>query len=410
VHTADLGPGPVVEPDGPAAPSLILLAFASSLSPFGMSVIFPVLPEIAASFNVSTADAQFLIAVYLFGLAVGQPVAGIAADRFGRRVVMLSGFVLFTLSSVACRFMPDFAMLVALRFVQALGVSVGTIVSRAVISDSFDALAAARALSWIGAAMGVAPMLGPVIGGGLAAWADPLAVFAVSAGLGFGLTGALFIWLREPNRAAPITGDQPGLWPGVLLQLVRSPAFMGHTLLFAFTQGSFFAFLAVGAAVFDQHLQIGPQTFGVIWGGMSMIYVVGAIISARLARRAGTDGALRTSTRLSAAAGGLLLLATVFTGVTLPGLLLPIAILMIAAGIQTPLSMAGVLNSTPALSGTAAGLSSSMALGLGGAFSIVSGQLYAGSFIPVAMLMASAATMTLLAHRIAQQPARLPLR
>ncbi len=385
------------------APLLVLLSLASSLSPFGMSVIFPVLAGIAARFDVNAASAQFLIAIYLFGLAVGQPIAGVAADRFGRRAVMLGGFILFTLSSAACLLTSGFASLVALRFAQALGVSVGTIVSRAVISDSCDALGSARALSWIGAGMGVAPMVGPMVGGSLGAWISPLAVFGASASLGLVLTGALFMWLREPRRSGHVGAADAQPWLLVILQLLRSRSFIGHTLLYACTQGSFFAFLAVGATVFDAHLQIGPQRFGMIWGGMSMIYVAGAVMAARFTTVIGPDRIMRASTLVSAAAGCLLVLAVMFSGVTLPGLLVPIAILMIAAGIQTPLSMAGVVNCTPSVSGTAAGLSSSLALGLSGAFSIVSGQFYDGSFTPIAFVMASAAAMTVVACRMAQR-------
>ncbi|MFZ1623573.1 MAG: MFS transporter, partial [Gammaproteobacteria bacterium] len=84
------------------APSLWLLSLASSLSPFGMIVVVPALAMFAERYGVSQGNAQFLIATYLFGLGVGQPLAGSLSDRFGRRPVILIGFVLFTLASIAC--------------------------------------------------------------------------------------------------------------------------------------------------------------------------------------------------------------------------------------------------------------------------------------------------------------------
>ncbi|MCK6370324.1 MAG: MFS transporter [Gammaproteobacteria bacterium] len=123
---------------------------ASSLSPFGMSIVFPALAGVTTRFDVSIAETQLLNASYLFGLA--------------------------------------------------LGVGVGTVVSRAVVRDTCDAVESARALSLISAAMGVAPMIGPVIGGGLSARFGITAIFLISALLGIGVSAALAVGLTEPPR------------------------------------------------------------------------------------------------------------------------------------------------------------------------------------------------------------------
>ena len=91
--------------------------------------------------------------------------------------------------------------------------------------------------------------------------------------------------------------------------------------------------------------------------------------------------------------GAALLLDVAASGVTLAGLLAPLTLLMFAAGIQTPLSVAGAVNCRPDIAGTAAGLSSSMALVLSGSFSIMAGFLYVGDFLPVAALIAASSAM-----------------
>ena len=57
-------------------PLLALLSLASLLSPFGMIVVVPTLAEVASYYHVGHGQAQYLIASYLFGLGVGQPMAG----------------------------------------------------------------------------------------------------------------------------------------------------------------------------------------------------------------------------------------------------------------------------------------------------------------------------------------------
>lgn len=385
----------------PRPQSLFLLSLASSLSPFGMIVVIPTLGAAAARYGIGTGEAQLLIAAYLFGLGVGQPVTGALSDRYGRRPVILAGFSLFTVASAACMVMPSFAALVGARFVQALGVSVGTVGARAIVRDTHDAIGAAQALAWIGAAMGVAPVVGPVIGGALgAAWGPP-AVFGASALLGVATTAALYARLGETRAGAPPEAGAPS-WVRSYGELVRSRVFMGYTLMYAFTQGGFFAFLAVGAAVFEAGLGLGPQAFGLTWGGMGLVYVGSAASGARLSARLGARRALLAAALLSTAAGWALVAATAGGALTLGRLLVPLVLLMAAAGIQTPLAIAGSVNHRPDIAGTAAGLSSSLALAASGAFSIVAGALYTGSFTPVAMLIALSASLTLVTWRMSR--------
>ncbi|MDH5255959.1 MAG: MFS transporter, partial [Gammaproteobacteria bacterium] len=273
------------------APSLWLLSLASSLSPFGMIVVVPTLAALAERYAVGQGQVQYLIATYLFGLGVGQPLAGALSDRHGRRPVILAGFVLFTVASGACTVVSSFPALLACRVLQALGVSVGTVGSRAIVRDTHDALGAARALSWIGAAMGVAPVLGPLVGGFLSASAGPQSVFAASTALGLVVTIAMSLRLRETRRLAPRQEERQN-WLTSYGQLLRSRVFVGYTLMYAFMQGCFFAFLAVAAVVFEDHLGINEATFGAIWGAMGLIYVAGAAGGGRLTSRIGMRRAL----------------------------------------------------------------------------------------------------------------------
>lgn len=374
------------------APSLWLLSLASSLSPFGMIVVVPTLAALAQAYAVGQGEAQFLIATYLFGLGLGQPLAGALSDRYGRRPVILAGFVLFTVASIACSVASSFPALLLCRTFQALGVSVGTVGSRAIVRDTHDALGAVRALSWIGAAMGIAPVLGPPVGGFLTRWAGPQSVFVASATLGLVVTVAMSLRLTETRRVAAADTERQH-WLVSYGQLLQSRVFVGYTLMYAFMQGCFFAFLAVAAVVFNDHLGIDEARFGAIWGAMGLVYVAGAAGGARLTSRLGVRRVLLSATVMIVVSGASLLIDVAASGVTLAGLLGPLTLLMFAAGIQTPLSVAGAVNCRPDIAGTAAGLSSSVALVLSGSLSIVAGFLYAGEFLPVAALIAVSSAM-----------------
>ena len=376
----------------PRPPALWLLAIASALSPFGMIVIVPALGAVATHYDVTPGAAQWLIATYLFGLGVGQPVCGALADRIGRRPVILGGFVLFVLSSVAAALSTSFLPLVVARFFQAVGVSVGTVGARAIIRDTHDAIGAARAMGVVGAAMGMPPVVGPPIGGYLSAEWGPPAVFSFSAALG--LATMLALWARLPETRSAAVVATTGPWMVAYRQLLAARAFLGFTLLYAFTQGVFFSFLAVGAPFFATRFGIDAGDFGLLWGAMGLVYVTGAAASGRVTRRLGTARTLRLATTLTAA-GGLVFLGVVAAQAETPlGLLAPLAVMMGAAGIQTTLALAGAVNHRPDIAGTAAGLSSALALAICGALTILSGLVYDSDFLPVALVVCASALMT----------------
>ena len=176
--------------------------------------------------------------------------------------------------------------------------------------------------------------------------------------------------------------------------LFGSGMFMAHSLIFGFKQGSFFAFLAVGAVVFETHFGIGQGDFGLLWGSMAFTYVAGAIISARLTRRLDPRPVMHVAILATLLGGWGILFGVWLQGLTVPGLLIPLALLMTAAGTVTPVALAGAVNAHPDIAGTASGLSSAIGIVVGGAFTVVSGYLYDGEFAPVAWLIAIAASLS----------------
>jgi DHA1 family bicyclomycin/chloramphenicol resistance-like MFS transporter len=377
----------------PPGPSVWLLGFVSGISPFGISVTVPVLAGIAAQFRADMGQVQFVISVYLLGLALAQPFNGFLCDRFGRRTVMLAGFAVFVLASLGAAVVNSLEALVALRFIQACGVSVGTVASRAVISDTRGARGSAEALSYIAAITGFAPICAPILGGWLGALGGYPSVFLCTAALGAGSWVLMYFRLPETldrSRARPGARD----WFRSYSVLLKSRLFLGYSLMFGLVQGSFFSFLPVGAAVFEQDFGMGAPVFGMVWGLLALAYVLGAVMGGRLTRRFDSTPVMRIAIFINLLTGWGLLLLTLAVGISLPGLLLPFGVLMAAAGGISPGALAGAVNAHPEMAGTSSGLSSAIGILVGCVFTVLTGYLYEGDFISVACMFAVASTLT----------------
>ncbi len=360
-----------------------------------MVVVVPTLGELGRRYGIGYAEAQFLISAYLFGLGAAQPFSGMLCDRFGRRPVLLTGFAIFVAASVGCALADRLDVLIALRFLQAAGVSVGTVATRAIVRDTHDEAGTVRALSVIAAAMGIAPVIAPVAGGLLGASAGPQSVFLLSAALGG------MVWLRVALRLRETVPPETQHGTHSLAQLIadygtllRAREFMGYTLMYGMVQGGFFAFLAVGAAIFENDLGIGQRGFGIIWSGMALAYVGGAALNSRLVRSRGTQPTLRLGIALTVIAGVLILAVALGPGHGAFSLIGLLALLTAASGLVIPGAMAGSVSYRPEIAGTSSGLSSALGLIISGGFSIISGSIYAGVFTPVAILIAIACVLT----------------
>lgn len=377
----------------PALPLLLLLAVVSGLAPFAMAVLLPLLPGLVDHFDSDHATVQFVVSAYLIGLALAQPIAGFLCDLVGRRIVVLAGMGIFVIASIGCAFADSMAALIVLRFLQAIGVSTGTVVSRAVIHDTHDATVGGRAMSYLTIGLGLAPVVAPMLSGLMYMVGGFSLVFAATATVG--IVVWILLWLRLPETRPPeLPRPQWQTWVASYGQLLGSRVFMGYTLIFGFIQGSFFAFLAVGAAIFETSFGLGPTAFGFVGGCMAIAYVLGAAIGGRLSASRHASLLLPIGILATLLVGLSVPLVSGLYG-TSPATVLPqMFALMALSGAVTPVVIAGAVYHHPEAAGTSAGLSSALGIVVSAVFAVWSGAVFSGDFAPVALIIAMSASLT----------------
>lgn len=172
--------------------AILLVVFIDLL---GFSLILPLLPYYAETFNASEFVTGLLIASYALMQLIGAPILGRFSDRYGRRPVLLVSvfgtFLGFILLGVA----NTLWMLFAARILD--GITGGNLsVAQAYISDVTDAKNRAKGLGLIGAAFGVGFIIGPVTGGVLSQYGYNIPAF-VAAGLALLNFVLIYAWLPE---------------------------------------------------------------------------------------------------------------------------------------------------------------------------------------------------------------------
>ena len=133
----------------------------------GSSSIGPVLPTIADDFSIPNEQIGLVITVFVVPIAIGTPISGVLADRFGRKQILVPSLLLFAIAGVACAFATDFRTLLELRFLQGVGAAPLESLALTLISDLYAGKMLTAAMGFNGSAIGISLAIYPLISGGL---------------------------------------------------------------------------------------------------------------------------------------------------------------------------------------------------------------------------------------------------
>ncbi|MCK5904761.1 MAG: MFS transporter, partial [Gammaproteobacteria bacterium] len=371
-------------------PSNLLLGVASGISPFGMAIAIPTIESFAQLYQAPYSTVQFIISAYLLGLASSMPLVGFLSDKIGRRPVLISGLILFVIASIFCSTTDSLNSLIFWRVIQGIGASVCSVMARAMIRDVSNASETARSLSRVTAIMGISPMIAPVIGGiGYQIFGNPNGIFIITAAIGILVLTAILLLLPETRNAALVESTSKEPWSDKYRYLLGSKVFVGSSLIYAFTTGAFFAILAVASTVFYNDLGIDSAGFGFIWSGLTILYTVSAFMAGTLSSKYGLMKVLLVGVLLNIIAGLLFYSLVKVFDVTLISVIVPLVIMFFAHGYIVPMSLAQAVSARPEIAGSSSGLSSALGLVIGGMFSVLSGLVFDGRLLPIALIVSA---------------------
>ena len=101
--------------------NLLIVVSITLMELMGTMSINPVLPGIAGEFELSPQQIGWVTTAFVVPIALGAPVCGILADRFGRKTILVPSLFLFAIAGFACAFAPNFQILLGWRFLQGIG-------------------------------------------------------------------------------------------------------------------------------------------------------------------------------------------------------------------------------------------------------------------------------------------------
>jgi DHA2 family multidrug resistance protein len=123
------------------------------------------LPHIAGSLSATPEEATWVLTSYLVSNAIILPMTGWLGNYFGRKHVLISCIVMFTVASALCGMAWSLPTLVIARVLQGFGGGAMVPIAQAIMLESFPPQKRGAAMAVFAQGVVVAPILGPVIGG-----------------------------------------------------------------------------------------------------------------------------------------------------------------------------------------------------------------------------------------------------
>ena len=188
-----------------------VVATALFMEQLDSTIINTAVPAMAASLHVTPLSLKAVVTSYILSLAVGIPVSGWMADRFGTRLVFGVAVALFTVSSVLCGLAVSVPMLVATRILQGIGAAMMMPVGRLAIIRTFPKSELLMAMNFVIIPALIGPLLGPTVGGLIVHWLSWREIFFVNVPVGLAALVLIHRHMPDYRGDAPRPLDLVGL-------------------------------------------------------------------------------------------------------------------------------------------------------------------------------------------------------
>jgi EmrB/QacA subfamily drug resistance transporter len=179
---------------------LISVAFGAFMAPLDSSIVNTVLPIVAREFGADVLLIEWVVLAYLLSLSSLLLIGGRLGDLFGNKRLYVSGFVLFTLSSMLCGLSAGVKTLIAARVLQAIGGAMLIAIGPAILTRSFPASQRGQALGIQASVVYIGLTVGPGLGGAIASTLGWRWVFFINLPIGVVAIAVAVVVLQTGRR------------------------------------------------------------------------------------------------------------------------------------------------------------------------------------------------------------------
>jgi MFS transporter, DHA1 family, multidrug resistance protein len=381
----DLGEAPAAQRPATRRHVLAVLSALMGFASISTDLYLPAMPEMGRDLSADVGPIELTVSGFLIGFSLGQLVWGPLGDRYGRRLPVAAGLLLFVIGSAGCGLSSTVGWMIFWRIVQALGACCGVVLARAMVRDLYEGPKSAQMLSTLMTIMAIAPLLGPIVGGQILGFAGWRAIFGALVLVGLATLAALFTipeTLAVDRRSKDsITASLVGYG-----RLLANRRLVALALSGGFFYAGIYAYIAGTPFAYITYYHVPAGFYGLLFA-IGIVGIMAAnMANANLVTKLGSKRLLRLGALAGAASGILLLVTTLTEWGGLWGLVVPLFLFVSCSGLIVANSIGMALRDFPRQAGAVSALVGAVHYGCGIVGSFIVGTFADGT--PRAMALA----------------------
>ena len=269
----------------------VALALLVAITPFSLDTYLPAIPAMANSFAVNIHIIEKTLGIFLLGSALGQLIGGPLSDIKGRKLISIIGLIIYLSSSLIIYYSTSIEQLMFIRFIQAFGAGMATVVVMAIVRDTYEGPKAASIFALIGIIMMAAPILSPIVGAVMQAHYGWRSIFLLLTVYGVFLLLLTTFFLKESNvQTSKFSVKTFSLIGQQYLVVFKNKRALGFLFFQAFSFASMFAFLTESPFVYMEFYGVSPETYPILF---SLNIIVMGVFNRITARKLKTSQPIR---------------------------------------------------------------------------------------------------------------------
>lgn len=367
---------------------ILILGLLSAIGPFSIDMYLPGFPAIAKDLNVTVDEVSYSLSSFFIGVCIGQMLCGPLLDRFGRKLPLNIGLLIYIAASIGCAFSHSIGMLVMLRFFQAIGGCVSMVAPRAMIRDLFPVNENAKIFSLMILILGVSPIIAPTAGGFLVAHFGWHSVFITLSVITAVIMALVIFFLPESQAPDKSYSLKPGPILQTFLAVLKIPAFTVYALVGALSSAGLFAYLSGSPFVFMKFYGTTEREYGFIFSIIAVGLISCSQFNNLLLKRYSSEQIVKVTLTLQMLLGVSLCIGTVLGIMNLYSTIVLIALFLSCQGFTFPNAAALSMAPFEKDAGSASALMGAIQMGFGALAAAVVGSLHAVNALPMAGGMA----------------------
>jgi ACDE family multidrug resistance protein len=270
--------------------NFLIASISSCLMMMMVVVISPAFPMIIRAFDIPEQSIGLVITAYTIPYIVLTPLAGIMADRMGRKRVLVPALFAFGIFGAACALATDFNTLVLFRVLQGIGGAPVGSISVAIIGDLFTGRKRAEAMGLFTTINYIGYIIFPLMGGALAGLSWNYAFLPFLLGIPLAIIALLYLdcpELESKQTMKVYLGDTFNylksykvLWIFLSLVVAYVILYGGYLTYFGILLGSRFQASSFTIGLFISILGLVTATTSAIVGRLSRRFTSVTLIMA----------------------------------------------------------------------------------------------------------------------------------